>query len=238
MRPIRTHSQDVLAPPPSGKSQQCPKPVSCLRVAKPDMAHPVSWTWLSATMALLALLPRPALPGGGTLTRVGHNSAALPGMVQVVGDVGAGALDPAKLKHWVADQRQPLFAAAPGPHCNCAEPSCPTGGPCSATNIYSPQAVQLSGPHSWRLYFHGWDGVERNDRFDRIYMAETTDGFGAFVPHKLMVDHGVFANVGNENVLRVSPTDWRMAYTTLKGTPPTAKPTRLCTLHRRSLLVA
>lgn len=185
------------------------------------MAESASWARrLSAVMALLPLLPRPALPGGATLTLVGHNSAALPGMVQVVGDVGAGPFDPAKLKHWVADQRQPLFAATPGPHCNCAEPSCPTGGPCSAMNIYSPQAVQLSGQHIWRLYFHGWDGVERNNRFDRIYMSETTDGFGTFGPHRLMVDHGVFANVGNENVLRVSPTDWRMAYTTLNGTPP------------------
>ncbi|WP_080647802.1 discoidin domain-containing protein [Variovorax atrisoli] len=137
--------------------------------------------------------------GFNQLSFGGNNAGALPNKMQVAG-VQANAFNPNRLSNWNYDERgSSMIAPNPGAY----------------RNIYSPQAVQLSGS-VWRIYFHGWDGVSA-PLYDRIYTTVTFDDYLNFDAHYLQIDHGNCQNVGNESVVRVAPGDWRMTYTCMRS---------------------
>jgi hypothetical protein len=121
--------------------------------------------------------------------------ANIPGRTYVeIRNVGAGPFNPAKLTNWHYDYRNPIIPAK-------------TTGP--LRNIYNPSIVYNG---AWNIYFGGWDGI--TDSSDQISMVVSSDNFLTFSSHFLKIDNGVFLNVNNVSAIKVSPSHWRMIYTT------------------------
>lgn len=133
----------------------------------------------------------------------GNNAGA--GVVEFQ-NVGARDFNPTRLANWRYDERNPVLQASTGIH----------------RNIYAPFPV-AAGNDTWNVYFGGWDGSSTPN--DTISMTVTTNRFATFGPHRKLIASGDFTHANNESVVRVSSTDWRMAYTTGSGlTNQLAKP--------------
>jgi len=149
-------------------------------------------------------------PRFNQFTYLGNNGASLRVETQNVGSEALDRVDQIgncvdaqnnptyNCSNWHYDDRGVILAANPGVN----------------QNIYSPSIIYMGGT-TWNTYFHGWDGT--SDGHDRIYLAKTFDNFMNFGNHTLAVDNGVWNLVGNETVVKVSNTDWRMAFTALPG---------------------
>jgi len=143
--------------------------------------------------------------GFNSLRYGGNNKAVLPSKIQISG-VGANSFNPNKLATWFHDDRGVVIAPAAGTY----------------RNIYSPWVIPYGGS-TYRVYFHGYDGISA-PAYDRIYTTATTNDFATFDTHALQIDHGVFENVGNESVW-IDGSTWHMAYTTMMtGAPHNNKP--------------
>ena len=98
--------------------------------------------------------------------------------------VAAGPFDPAIWQagtlNLLPDIRRPMLEPREGKH----------------RNIYAPSIVQVDG--GWRIYYGGWDGTDTPN--DRIYLAETRDGFLTFTDRRTIIEHGEFQHVCNVNV--------------------------------------
>ena len=101
--------------------------------------------------------------------------------------VGAGSFDPAIWRrgrlHFVRDTRWPILMPREGAY----------------RNIYAPTLIRDG--RGYRVYFGGWDGSP--DPHDRLYSTTTDADFGAFTPHRLVVDHGPFIHVNNGSAWRL-----------------------------------
>ena len=105
------------------------------------------------------------------------------GMIEIQG-LSAGNFNPSNWQrdtlNWVPDVRVPILAPL-------------TIGPWQ--NIYAPWALEQTT--GWRVFYGGWDGT--NTPNDRVYSAATSD-FLSFNNRTLVIDHGAFIHVNNENV--------------------------------------
>jgi hypothetical protein len=111
-----------------------------------------------------------------------------------VRNIGSAAFDPAKIKNWNYDARNPILA--------------PNAG--SLRNIYAPSVVRNGG--AWNVYFGGWDGVATGN--DEVSVTVSYDNFATFGSHVKVISHGAFIHVNNENVVKTGTNQWQMAYTT------------------------
>jgi len=111
--------------------------------------------------------------------------------------LSAGAFTPSYWQkntlNWVPDVRAPMLAAQ-------------TTSPYQ--NIYAPWALEQ--PNGWRLFYGGWDGSDTQN--DRIYSVTTND-FLSFGNHALVIDHGDFVHVNNENVQQLADGSLHMICT-------------------------
>jgi len=69
-----------------------------------------------------------------------------------------------------------------------------------------------NGVSNWNIYFGGWDGTSSGN--DEISIVNTQDNFYTFKPHYVMISHGSYDHVNNENVIKLDNTSWCMLYTT------------------------
>ena len=137
--------------------------------------------------------------------------------VQVQGQAPAGAIELQGLSagpfnpvswqrntlNWIPDVRIPMLASL-------------TTGPCQ--NIYAPWALQQ--PNGWRMFYGGWDGTTCNDR---VYSVTTPD-FLSFSNRILVIDHGDFLHVNNENVVQLPDGSMHMICTVLQDQNSNDKP--------------
>ncbi len=111
--------------------------------------------------------------------------------------VSAGPFNPLSWQqdtlNWVPDIRMPMLAPL-------------TSGPWQ--NIYAPWAVEQST--GWRMFYGGWDGTATSN--DRVYSVTTPD-FLSFQNRILVIDHGDFLYVNNENVTQLSDGSMHMICT-------------------------
>jgi len=111
--------------------------------------------------------------------------------------VSAGPFNPLSWQqdtlNWVPDIRMPMLAPL-------------TSGPWQ--NIYAPWAVEQST--GWRMFYGGWDGTATSN--DRVYSVTTPD-FLSFQNRILVIDHGDFLHVNNENVTQLSDGSMHMICT-------------------------
>lgn len=129
-------------------------------------------------------------------------------------NLGSGPFDPAKMKVWNYDRRNPIIPSLPT---NCQ-------GTPSWRNVYGASAVYL-GPNSWRIFFGGYNGLCTGDPIDEIWYTNTTNNFGSLTEmssHTKAIARGDTNNVGNVSVVRTPSGAWRMAYTSLRGTTPSS----------------
>jgi Putative Ig domain len=108
-----------------------------------------------------------------------------PGTIEIQG-VGAGPFNPLSWQqdtlNWVPDVRMPMLAPLSG----------------AFQNIYAPWPLeQASG---WRMFYGGWDGTATSN--DRVYNVPTPD-FLSFGNREVVIDHGAFTHVNNENVVQL-----------------------------------
>ena len=130
--------------------------------------------------------------GFTTFSWVGNDGSASRATVR---NVGSQAFDPAKLRNWNYDARNPILV--------------PNGGS-GLRNIYAPSVVHNGG--AWNVYFGGWDNSPTGN--DEISVAVSLDNFATFNPHAKLITHGAFTHVNNENVIKTAANQWQMAYTT------------------------
>jgi hypothetical protein len=124
-------------------------------------------------------------------------------------NLGSGLFDPAKMKVWNYDRRNPIIPSLPT---NCQ-------GTPSWRNVYGASAVYL-GPNSWRIFFGGYNGLCTSAPFDEIWYTNTTSGFGSLnemASHTKAISKGDTNNVGNVSVVKTPSGSWRMAYTSYRG---------------------
>ena len=84
-----------------------------------------------------------------------------------------------------------------------------TGGPWK--NIYAPWALEQTT--GWRMFYGGWDGTATSN--DRVYSVTTPD-FLNFQNRMLVIDHGDFLHVNNENVTQLPDGSMHMICTALQ----------------------
>ena len=125
------------------------------------------------------------------------------GTIEIRG-VSAGPFNPLSWEqdtlNWVPDVRIPLLAPqASGPF----------------QNIYSPWPLEQ--PNGWLLFYGGWDGTSTGN--DRVYNVPTPD-FLPFGNRTLVIDHGDFVHVNNENVTQLPDGSMHMICT-IAGTHTT-----------------
>src|SRR5437763_4396297 len=106
--------------------------------------------------------------------------------------------------NWVPDVRTPMFAPLPG----------------TFQNIYSPWPLEQA--NGWRMFYGGWDGTATTN--DRVYSVTTPD-FLSFGSRQLVIDHGDFLHVNNENVTQFADGSMHMMSTTTVSTTSNDKPT-------------
>lgn len=116
-------------------------------------------------------------------------------------NVGARQFDPQRLANWHFDARNPILQPKSG----------------DWRNIYAAFSV-ANGLNTWNVYFGGWDGVSLSN--DAISLTVTSNRFDTFGPHQVVIDSGPLKAVNNESVVKVSPTNWVMTYTTLYNSRP------------------
>lgn len=118
------------------------------------------------------------------------------GTIEIRG-MSAGPFNPLSWQNdtlnWVPDVRAPMFAAL-------------TTSPYQ--NIYSPWPLEQA--NGWRMFYGGWDGTATPN--DRVYSVTTPD-FLTFNNRRLVVDHGAFVHVNNENVTQLSDGSLHMICT-------------------------
>ncbi|MCU1271339.1 MAG: Ig family protein [Acidobacteriaceae bacterium] len=118
-----------------------------------------------------------------------------PGTIEIQG-VSAGSFNPLSWQqdtlNWVPDVRMPMLAPLSG----------------AFQNIYAPWPLeQASG---WRMFYGGWDGTDTSN--DRVYSVTTPD-FLSFGSRQLVIDHGDFLDVNNENVVQLPDGSMHMICT-------------------------
>ncbi len=136
---------------------------------------------------------------------------ALPGLVPAgtleIQGVSAGPFNPLSWQqdtlNWVPDIRIPMLAPQPGPF----------------QNIYSPWPLEQA--NGWRMFYGGWDGTATSN--DRVYSVTTSD-FLSFGGRQLVIDHGEFLHVNNENVTQLPDGSMHMICTTLVDQNSSDKP--------------
>lgn len=118
------------------------------------------------------------------------------GTVEIQG-MTAGPFNPLSWQHntlnWVPDVRTPMFTAL-------------TTSPYQ--NIYSPWPLEQA--NGWRMFYGGWDGTATPN--DRVYSVATPD-FLSFGGRHLVIDHGDFLHVNNENVTQLPDGSMHMICT-------------------------
>jgi hypothetical protein len=129
------------------------------------------------------------------------------GTVEIQG-VSAGPFNPLSWQedtlNWVPDVRMPMLSALAG----------------AFQNIYSPWPLeQASG---WLLFYGGWDGSSTSN--DRVYQVPSPD-FLSFGDRILVIDHGAFLHVNNENVVQLPDGSMHMICTTTVDLSSNDKPT-------------
>jgi hypothetical protein len=129
------------------------------------------------------------------------------GTVEIQG-VSAGPFNPLSWQedtlNWVPDVRMPMLSALAG----------------AFQNIYSPWPLeQASG---WLLFYGGWDGSSTSN--DRVYQVPSPD-FLSFGNRILVIDHGAFLHVNNENVVQLPDGSMHMICTTTVDQFSNDKPT-------------
>jgi hypothetical protein len=77
-------------------------------------------------------------------------------------------------------------------------------------NIYAPWPLEQN--NGWLLFYGGWDGTATPN--DRVYNVPTPD-FLAFGNRALVIDHGSFQHVNNENVVELPDGSMHMICTVL-----------------------
>ena len=116
-----------------------------------------------------------------------------------VTNVGSEDVDrPEQIGHWDYDLRDVVLAPQTG----------------TLENIYAPSIVSAGGT-SWDVFFGGWDGSTTGN--DRVYRTTTSDDFGSFSAHSLVIDHGAFVHTNNDSTIEAGPNDWRMMLTAYDG---------------------
>jgi hypothetical protein len=129
------------------------------------------------------------------------------GVVEIQG-ASAASFNPMSWQHdtlnWVPDVRTPMLAPLPG----------------TFQNIYSPWALEQA--NGWLLFYGGWDGTETSD--DRVYNIPTQD-FLTFGSRTLVIDHGAFLHVNNENITQLPDGSMHMITTTTVDAVSNDKPT-------------
>jgi hypothetical protein len=117
------------------------------------------------------------------------------GTVEIQG-ASAGPFNPLSWQqdtlNWVLDTRMPMLAPQPGPF----------------QNIYSPWPLEQA--NGWRMFYGGWDGTATSN--DRVYSVTTSD-FLSFGGRQLVIDHGDFLHVNNENVTQLPDGSMHMICT-------------------------
>jgi hypothetical protein len=122
---------------------------------------------------------------------VGNDGSTSRATVQ---NVGSRAFDPALIRNWNYDARNPIVV-----------PNAGSG----LRNIYAPSVVYNG---AWNVYFGGWDNSPTGN--DEVSVTVSYDNFLTFGPHVKVVSHGAFTHVNNENVIKTGANQWQMAYTT------------------------
>lgn len=129
------------------------------------------------------------------------------GVVEIQG-VSAGSFNPRSWQqntlNWIPDVRTPMLAPLPG----------------TFQNIYSPWPLEQT--NGWLLFYGGWDGTETSN--DRVYNVPTQD-FLTFGARTVVIDHGAFLHVNNENVTQLPDGSMHMITTTTVDQVSNDKPT-------------
>lgn len=129
------------------------------------------------------------------------------GVIEIQG-LSAGAFNPniwqQNTLNWIPDARVPMLAPL-------------TSGPCQ--NIYAPWPLEQS--MGWRVFYGGWDGSTTCN--DRVYSMITPD-FLSFNNRILVIDHGDFQHVNNENVTQLPDGSMHMICTSLVDQNSNDKP--------------
>ena len=129
------------------------------------------------------------------------------GVIEIQG-VSAASFNPESWQqdtlNWVPDVRTPMLAPLAG----------------TFQNIYSPWALEQA--NGWLLFYGGWDGTETSD--DRVYNIPTPD-FLTFGARTLVIDHGAFLHVNNENITQLPDGSMHMITTTTVDQVSNDKPT-------------
>jgi Putative Ig domain len=129
------------------------------------------------------------------------------GVIEIQG-LSAGAFNPMSWQrgtlNWTPDFRMPLLAPL-------------TSGQCQ--NIYAPWPLEQ--PTGWRLFYGGWDGSTTCN--DRVYSVTTQD-FTSFQNRTVVIDHGDFLHVNNENVSQLPDGSMHMICTIAVDQTSNGKP--------------
>lgn len=129
------------------------------------------------------------------------------GTIEIQG-LTAGRFNPLSWQNdtlnWVPDVRTPMFAAL-------------TTSPYQ--NIYAPWPLEQA--NGWRMFYGGWDGGTTPN--DRVYSVATPD-FLSFGSRQLVIDHGAFVHVNNENVTQLPDGSMHMICTVIQNSTSNDKP--------------
>ncbi len=137
-----------------------------------------------------------------------QTQGSAPAGIIEIQELSAGSFNPASWQrntlNWVPDVRIPMLTPL-------------TGGPWQ--NIYAPWALEQTT--GWRMFYGGWDGTATSN--DRVYSVTTPD-FLNFQNRMLVIDHGDFLHVNNENVTQLPDGSMHMICTALVDQNSNDKP--------------
>jgi len=129
------------------------------------------------------------------------------GIIEIRG-LSAGPFNPLSWQqntlNWVPDVRLPMLAPL---------------ATSAWQNIYAPWALEQ--PTGWRMFYGGWDGTPTPN--DRVYSIDTPD-FLTFTDRIMVIDHGDFLHVNNENITQLSDGSMHMICTIAVDETSNGKP--------------